>query len=144
MKKEKEKVKRISISIPSNLLDMFDKVMNTKSYSSRSKAFRDLIREKLVEEEWKENEEVAGTVTLIYNHETHDVLDKLTEIEHHFLRNIISTMHVHLNKENCLEILALRGKASEVRSISGKVIGLKGVKHGRLVMTTTGEKLSDD
>lgn len=138
---KKEKVKRISISIPSNLLNMFDKMIESWGYSARSEAFRDLIRERLVEEEWKENEEVAGTVTLIYTHESHNVVDELIDFQHHFLGNIVSTMHVHLDEHNCLEVVVIKGKATEVKSVSDKLISLKGVKHGKLVMTTTGKKI---
>lgn len=134
----KENTKRISISIPKTLLDRFDELTEKNGYAARSEAFRDLIRNKLVEEEWKKNEEVAGTVTMIYDERQYK---PVTHLEHHFLKSIISTMHVHLDEHNCLEVLAIKGKAMDVKAAADKLISLKGVKHGKLVMTTTGSKI---
>jgi len=137
----KEKTTRIGMSLPSTLLEKFDELIDDEGYAARSEAFRDLIRNRLIEREWKGNEEVAGTITLIYNHESHHVMDALTDLQHHFLGKVISSMHVHLDEHNCLEVAVVKGKANDVKSVADKLISLKGVKHGKLVMTTTGKKV---
>jgi len=141
MKDKKIKVERASISLPESLLEKFDQLIEEKGYANRSEALRDLIRDLLIEEEWNEDAEVAATVTLVYDHHTTGVLDKLTDIEHENLENIISTMHIHIDKENCLEVICLRGKASVVKSIGDKIISVKGVKYGKIVKATTGKNI---
>src|SRR5512137_468336 len=85
--------------------------------------------------------EVVGTVTLVYNHHVRDLSDKLTEHQHTYHHQIVSALHVHLDAHNCLEVLVVRGKARDVKRIADGLIGVKGVKHGKLVMTTTAEEL---
>ena len=133
---------RFGISIDETLLESFDKLIEQKGYMNRSEAIRDLIRASLVELKWEAgDEETVGTVTLVYNHHVRDLSDKLTEHQHTHHDQIISALHVHLDAHNCLEVLVVRGKAREVKQIADELIGVKGVKHGKLVMTTTGEEL---
>lgn len=133
---------RFGISIDHNLLESFDRLIEQKGYMNRSEAIRDLLRSALVEEKWQAgDEETVGTVTLVYNHHVRDLSDKLTEQQHSHHNEIISALHVHLDAHNCLEVLVVRGKAREVKKIADELIGVKGVKHGKLVMTTTGEEL---
>lgn len=137
--RHKTKVERASISLPGHLLEKFDKLIAKKGYTNRSEALRDLIRNLLIEEEWNKNVEVVATVTLVYDHHISNILHKLTDIEHKNISEIISTMHIHIDAENCLEVLCLRGKSSVVKDIGDKLISQKGVKYGKMVMATTGK-----
>ncbi|WP_027716714.1 nickel-responsive transcriptional regulator NikR [Desulfuromonas sp. TF] len=133
---------RFGISIDDRLLKRFDALIAEKGYGNRSEAIRDLIRGALVEEQWaREDEETVGTVTLVYDHHTRDLSDKLTEQQHSHHDAIVSALHVHLDAHNCLEVVVVRGKAGEVRRLADELIGTKGVKHGKLVMSTTGREL---
>lgn len=133
---------RFGISIDDGLLERFDKLVDDKGYVNRSEAIRDLIRDALVEQVWEAgNEETVGTVTLVYDHHVHDLSDRLTEQQHQHHREIVSALHVHLDAHNCLEVLVVRGNAAVVKKIADALIGVKGVKHGKLVMTTTGSTL---
>ena len=133
---------RFGISLDSGLLDQFDKLIEKKGYKNRSEAIRDLIRDSLVNYESKEsNPESVGTITLIYDHHLRDLSGKLINKQHEHFNQILSTMHLHLDHDNCLEVLALKGKAKDIQSIADKLIGTKGVKHGKLVITTTGKNL---
>jgi CopG family nickel-responsive transcriptional regulator len=124
------------------LLESFDQLIENKGYMNRSEAIRDLIRASLVELKWEYGEEeTVGTVTLVYDHHVRDLSDKLTEQQHAHHDKVISALHVHLDAHNCLEVLVVRGKAREVKKIADELIKVKGVKHGKLVMTTTGEEL---
>ena len=130
---------RFGISLDEKLLVNFDQLIEQKSYKNRSEAIRDLIRASLVEERLgSENQEAVGTVTLVYNHHERDLSDKLTEHQHSHHDQIISSLHVHLDAHNCLEVLIIRGAVREIKQIANELIGIKGVKHGKLVMTTTG------
>jgi CopG family nickel-responsive transcriptional regulator len=136
-------VVRFGISADDRLLQRFDALITEKGYVNRSEAIRDLIRNSLVEEQWNRgDEETVGTVTLVYNHHTRDLADKLTEHQHSHHDAIISALHVHLDAHHCLEVVVLRGKAREVKRLADELIGTKGVKHGKLVSTTTGEGLT--
>jgi CopG family nickel-responsive transcriptional regulator len=133
---------RFGISIDDRLLKRFDALIAEKGYGNRSEAIRDLIRGALVEEQWaQEEEETVGTVTLVYDHHTRDLSDKLTEQQHSHHDAIVSALHVHLDAHNCLEVVVVKGKAREVRRLADELIGTKGVKHGKLVMSTTGREL---
>ena len=134
---------RFGVSIDNKLLDRFDKEIVSRGYNNRSEAIRDLIRNQLVELEWSdENYEVAGTLTLVYNHHTRGLSDLLTELQHSFHEMILSTMHVHLDHHNCLEILVIKGKAREAKEVADRLLSVKGVLHGKLTVTSTGKKLS--
>lgn len=137
-----EKTVRFSISINAELLQKFDEAMRERMYTNRSKAIRDLIRDFIVEREWERSEkEVMGSLTLVYDHETRGILDRLTDIQHKRHSNVISNMHVHLDEHNCMEVLAIKGFPDEVREISDRLISCRGVKHGKLVMTSTGKEI---
>ena len=129
---------RFGVSIDQRLLERFDQLIAEKGYVNRSEAIRDLIRASLVEERLGSEDQLAvGTVTLVYNHHVRDLSDKLTEHQHSHHDQIISSLHVHLDAHNCLEVLIIRGVVREIKQIADELIGVKGVKHGRLVMTTT-------
>jgi CopG family nickel-responsive transcriptional regulator len=133
---------RIGVAIDSDLLDKFDKLIEQRGYTNRSEAFRDLIRDELVEKAWESPEShVVGTVTLVYDHHVRQLSEKLTDIQHDFHESILSTMHVHLDHDLCLEALVVRGKAADVRKVADTLISTKGVKHGRLTITTSGTEL---
>ncbi len=132
---------RFGVSIPDDLLDKFDHLIGAKGYTNRSEAIRDLIRDRLVEDMWTESHEVVGTVTVVYNHEQSDLAQKLTEIQHKNHELIVSAVHVHLDHHNCLEVLIMRGLSDEVRKAGELLISTRGVKHGKITMTTTGKEL---
>ncbi len=133
---------RFSISINTELLHKFDEAIREKMYTNRSKAIRDLIRDFIVEREWERSEkEVMGSLTLVYDHETRGIVDRLTDIQHERYPNVISTMHLHLDEHNCMEVLAIKGFPDEVRAISDRLISCRGIKHGKLVMTSTGKEI---
>ena len=133
---------RIGIAIDGKLLDKFDRLISQRGYTNRSEAFRDLIRDELVERTWESpDSQVVGTVTLVYDHHVRLLNEKLTNIQHDFHRAILSTLHVHLDHDNCLEVLVVRGRAADVRKVADALISTKGVKHGRLTITTTGAEL---
>jgi CopG family nickel-responsive transcriptional regulator len=133
---------RIGVAIDSDLLEKFDGLIARRGYTNRSEAFRDLIRDELVEKAWESPESrVVGTVTIVYDHHVRLLNEKLTDLQHEFYHHILSTLHVHLDHDNCLEVLVVRGRAAEVRKIADSLISTKGVKHGRLTITTSGAGL---
>ena len=133
---------RIGVAIDSDLLNKFDRLIAQRGYSNRSEAFRDLIRDALVEKAWESPESaVVGTVTLVYNHHVRMLNEKLTDIQHDFHRSILSTLHVHLDHDNCLEVILVKGKAPVVQKLANALIATKGVKHGRFTATTSGGDL---
>jgi CopG family nickel-responsive transcriptional regulator len=130
---------RIGVAIDSDLLDRFDSLIAKRGYSNRSEAFRDLVREDLVETAWKSPDStVVGTVTLVYDHHVRRLSEKLTSMQHDFHHHVLSTLHVHLDHDHCLEVLVVRGKASAIQKFADTLIATKGVKHGRLTITTSG------
>ena len=133
---------RIGVAIDSELLCKFDQLIEKRGYTNRSEAFRDLIRDELVEKQWERPDaQVVGTVTLVYNHHVRLLNEKLTGMQHEFHHNILSTLHVHLDHDHCLEVLVVRGKAAEVKKVADALISTKGVQHGRLIITTSGAGL---
>ena len=133
-------VVRFGVSMDSRLLKQFDKYINQKGYANRSEAIRDLIRNNLVEEEWEVGTgETVGTITIIYNHHKRELTDTLTNIQHKYHASMISTMHVHLDSHNCLEVLVVKGKAREIKIVADRLIGTKGVIHGKLTTATLGK-----
>jgi CopG family nickel-responsive transcriptional regulator len=136
------KITRFGVAMDDGLLHKFDRLILKKGYRNRSEAIRDLVRDNLVEQDWElGNKETVGTVTIVYSHAVHELTDILTELQHHFHTEIISCMHVHLDEHNCLEVLAVKGKPQRIKKIADALISTKGVKHGKLVMTTTGKEL---
>lgn len=133
---------RIGVAIDSDLLKKFDKLISARGYANRSEAFRDLIRDELVERAWETpDSNVVGTVTLVYDHHVRLLNEKLTDMQHSHFHQVLSTLHVHLDHDNCLEVLVVRGKAAQVKKIADALISTKGVKHGRLTITSTGAEL---
>jgi CopG family nickel-responsive transcriptional regulator len=136
------KVERFSVSIERELLGRFDRFLKAAGYATRSEGIRGLIREKLVEDEWKKpRADAIGVITLVYDHHRRELPETLMEMQHEFFREIVSTTHIHLDRHNCLEVIIARGRAARVRNIANKLMSTKGVKHGRLSTTTTGKSL---
>ena len=124
---------RFSVSLPSQLLDELDKKVGEQGYASRSEFTRDLIREKIVNDSWKDaKEELIGVLTLIYVHHQNDLINKMMDIEHDADVTIICTNHVHVDHHNCLETITLRGEAAKIERFSDRIAGLKGVKFAKL------------
>ncbi len=137
-------VVRFGVSTDERLLEKFDELIDRKGYVNRSEAVRDLIRNALVEDEWEsggDSAESVGTVTLVYDHHSSDLSDKLTQHQHSHHEEIVSTLHIHLDAHNCLEVVVLRGCTQAIKQIADGLIGTKGVKHGKFVATTTGSGL---
>ena len=133
---------RFGVSINKDLLEKFDRLVVQKGYSNRSEAIRDLIRNQLVELEWQdEDQDVAGTITLVYDHHVRGLSSQLLEVQHGYHDLIVSTMHLHLDHYNCLEVLAVKGLVREIRQAAQELISVRGVKHGRLTITSTGKNL---
>lgn len=133
---------RFGISIDQDLLERFDREIISGGYTNRSEAIRDLIRNHLVQSEWSgEDVEVAGTITLVYDHHVRGLSDLLLEVQHRYHNLILSVMHVHLTHNNCLEVLVIKGPAGTAKEVAGRLLGVKGVKHGKLTITSTGERL---
>ena len=136
------KLSRIGVAIDQDLLTKFDHLIADRGYQNRSEAFRDLIRNELVEESWKSpGTEVVGSVTLVYDHHVRMLTDKLLDLQHEFHEAILSTLHVHLDHNNCLEVLVVRGPAADVHRIANMLISTKGVKHGQLTLSSAGRDL---
>jgi CopG family nickel-responsive transcriptional regulator len=128
---------RIGVAIDSDLLARFDHLIAARSYQNRSEAIRDLMREELVKKAWASpDSEVTGTVTMVYDHHVRLLSDKLIEMQHERHELVLSSMHVHLDHHNCLEVLVVRGKAEEVRRLADALISTKGVRHGQLAITS--------
>jgi CopG family nickel-responsive transcriptional regulator len=135
-------VSRCSISLPPSLLKQLDQMTQEKGYDNRSLAIADMIRAHLVEHRQKTSKgEIAGTITLVYDHHKPHLQATLTDIQHDHHAVIISTVHVHLDHHNCLEVLVVRGQAAVIKKIADELIAAKGVKHGKLTVTTTGKDL---
>jgi len=135
-------IMRFGVSVDSSLIKEFDALISRKGYATRSEAIRDMIRDTLVEQEWEAGkQETVGTITIVYNHHTRELEHALTDMQHKSFHHIISTLHVHLDAHNCLEVLVVKGKSYGIKRIADRLIGTRGVKHGKLTMTTTGKKL---
>jgi CopG family nickel-responsive transcriptional regulator len=131
-----EKITRFGVSINPELLKKFDNQIKKEGYKNRSEAIRDIIRKNLITEKSKKLDEKAiGTLTMIYNHHTGDITNKLLEIQHDHHSEILTTSHVHLNHHNCLEILVLKGKVRNIQKLADQIKAQKGIKHGELVLT---------
>lgn len=137
-----KKTIRFGISLDHHLLEGFDRLIKDKNYANRSEAIRDLIRNQLVDEEWKTRQKVIGTITLVYDHDVRELGETLAHLQHRYHKMVKSTLHVHLDERHCMEVLVVMGKGLEVKSIADRLIGTRGVKHGKLTMTTTGRGLA--
>jgi CopG family nickel-responsive transcriptional regulator len=132
---------RTGLSLERELLKRFDQALERKGYQNRSEAVRDLIRGHLVEEEADQNKILVGTLTFVYDHHRPNLTEKLVEAQHHAAQKVLATTHVHLDHHNCLEVIIMKGRSGDLRRLSDQILSLRGVKHGRLVVTTTGENL---
>ena len=137
-----EHVERFGVSMSPSLLTAFDEAIEKAGYANRSAAIRDMVRDYLVRQEWEASDvEVVGTITLVYDHHTPDLETRLTGLQHHHCGAIICSSHVHLDEHNCVEAVILRGTGTEVRRIADLLLSTRGVKHGGLTATTTGQDL---
>ncbi len=134
---------RFGVAMERSLLERFDELVKRRGTArNRSEAVRDLVRDALVDAAWESShEEAVGTVTMVFDHHAAELADKLDSLQHAHHDRVVSTLHVHLDAHNCLEVLVVRGRSSEIRAIADTLLGTKGVKHGKLVMTTTGQGL---
>jgi CopG family nickel-responsive transcriptional regulator len=139
----KSELVRFSVAIPESLLMQFDNLVARRGIAkNRSEVIRDLIRDVLVNEEWEDpQQEIVGTLTIVFNHHASDLQNKLDQIQHSHFQKIISSMHIHLDAHNCLEVVVLKGRSSDIRQLAESILGVKGVKHGQLSTTTTGRFL---
>jgi len=135
-------VTRFSISIEKELVKEFDRYLKAKGYSNRSEAIRDLLRRVIVEEEWEKGEFVYAGITLVYDHTQREVVDKVTDIQHEFHKNIISAQHVHIDEKNCLEIIAVKGRAEEIKKLYNRLEKEKKIKHIAIARSTTGRRIT--
>ena len=126
---------RFSVSVESELLEQFDRFCRQEQFATRSEAVRQLIREKLTMRAWEsESQDVAGTLTLVYDHHRPQLRDRLMELQHEHTELVVSTLHAHLDHNLCLEVIVLRGAAGRLQSIAAQLRGLKGIYKGELVM----------
>ncbi len=137
-----DKLIRFGVSLPQDLLSKFDRQIRARNYDNRSEAIRDLIRQDLVQKDWQGEGEIAGAITLIYDHHKRELLNKITDIQHDFQEVIISAQHIHLDHDNCLEIIAVKGSPKQAQELADTLKAVKGVKHATLSMSTTGRNLS--
>ncbi len=135
------KLTRFSVSIDSDLLERFLRMARSKGWKNRSLALRNVMRESLVREEWRSNDEVVGTITIVYDHHKRELTERLTSLQHDHHNAVMAATHIHLDHDNCMEMIAVGGKASQVKKIADSLIGMRGVKHGTLSATTSGKKL---
>jgi len=134
-------LKRFSISLEENLLEIFDNHIKDRSYSNRSEAIRDLIRKAFVKNEWQADKQVMGVISLVYDHHQSNLQEKITVVQHDYHHHIVSTTHVHMDHDNCLEVIVVKGKAKDVQDLANQLIALKGVRDGHLAMSSTGKAL---
>ncbi len=132
---------RFGVAVDEELLKKFDMLTVERGYANRSEALRDLMRDALVQQQWQKDEEVVGVVTLLYDHHTRNLEAQLTDVQHEYHGQILSTMHIHLDHDNCLEVIAVHGTGRQIEELATKLIGMKGVRHGKLTATSTGRGL---
>ncbi len=129
-------VKRFGVSLEEGFLVELDRLVRKYGFPNRSQAIRFLVKKYSVEDKWNENEEVAGAIVMVYDHHKRDLQTKSTDVQHDFHHLILSVQHVHLDHSNCLETIAVKGKANELNKLANNLFAIKGVKHGELVMTS--------
>jgi CopG family nickel-responsive transcriptional regulator len=134
-------LKRFSISLEEDLLADFDQVIKDKKYKNRSEAIRDLIRNSFVDNEWADDKDVMGVITLVYDHHQANLQENITTLQHDFFHYIVSTTHVHMDHHNCMEVIIVKGKARDVMTLSNDLNSLRGVRNCRLAMSSTGKHL---
>ncbi|HAL92613.1 MAG TPA: nickel-responsive transcriptional regulator NikR [Verrucomicrobia bacterium] len=132
---------RLSLSLPNGLAAALDQLVAEKGAASRSALVADLVRAEVVEHRSRRGkQEIAGTITLVYDHHARNLQAKLTDLQHGAEGMIVSVMHVHLSHHDCLEVLVVRGPADKVRELADRLAAVRGVKHGKLTITTTGHE----
>ena len=129
---------RTGISLDRELLERFDRMIEQKGYSNRSEAIRDIVRDHFVEEDVVSNKVVVATLTLVYDHHQPKLSEQLIEAQHNYKGQVLASTHVHLDHHNCLEVIILKGRGTEAKAFADRLLSLKGVKHGRLVLTNAG------
>ena len=138
--KKTSALSRFSLSMPTVLARQLDTMTRAKGYANRSQAVAELVRNRLVEYHAEAGDQIiAGTITLVYDHHQRNIQGLLTDIQHDHAAVIIATLHVYLDHHNCMEVLAVRGRARDVRQVADALITARGVRHGKLAVTTTGE-----
>ncbi len=135
------KLQRFGVSVETDLLEKFDDFIRERNYQNRSEALRDLMREALVREQWQEDETIAGAIAFVYDHHHGQLVNKLMELQHDYFTIIISSQHVHLDHDNCMEIILAKGPANQVGKLYDSIRAMKGVKHIDLLRSTTGQQL---
>ncbi len=129
------KIRRFGVSLEEDLLNELDALVKKRKLSNRSQAIRSLIRKNLVQEKWEGNEKVSGCIVLIYDHHKRELVTKSMDMQHKYQHLILSVQHAHLNHNNCLETIIVKGEANELKALADNLIALKGIKHGELVMS---------
>ena len=132
---------RFGVSLEKGLLQKFDKHIKKENYANRSNAIADLIRDKLIRQEWAEDKEVAGAIIMVFDHHRKDLVNNLTNIQHDYHKYIISSQHIHLDHDNCFEIVVVKGKPNQLEELANKLKSAKGVKHASLSLATTGKEV---
>ena len=132
---------RFGVSLEKKLLQKFDKHIKKENYANRSNAIADLIRDKLIRQEWAEDKEVAGAIIMVFDHHQRDLVNNLTNIQHDYHKYIISSQHIHLDHDNCFEIVVVKGKPHKLEELANKLKSAKGVKHTSLSLATTGKEV---
>jgi CopG family transcriptional regulator, nickel-responsive regulator len=132
---------RTGISLERDLLTGFDKLIVRRGYKNRSEAVRDLIREALLADVVDSNKPVVGTLTLVYDHHVPNLSQKLTEVQHHGGTKVLAATHVHLDHRYCLEVIIMRGRSKEIRELGDRMLAMRGVELGKLVLTNSGAAL---
>lgn len=137
-----ERIARFGVSMDDELLERFDRLIRRRGYTNRSEAIRDLVRRELVEESWTTGKATQiALLGLVYRHEHGDLMHRLTHVQHEHAQMIVSNLHVHLDPENCLEVLILKGPAETIEHLAGQLLSIKGVKFGQLMRATTGKEI---
>jgi len=135
------KLVRFGVSLEEDLLTKFDNHIRKQKYTNRSEAIRDLIREELVKKEWVENKDVTGAITLVYDHHSRELVNKVMDVQHDYHEHVLSTQHIHLDHHNCFEIIVTRGKSKQIEELFQKLKSIKNVKHAGFMMATQGKDL---
>lgn len=130
-------LKRFGVSLEENLLEALDQFVSERHFPNRSQALRYLIKKNIVRQKWENNKIVAGAIVLVYDHHKRDLQTTSTDVQHNYHDLILSVQHVHLDHDNCLETIAVKGKAKELQALADKLIAIKGIKHGELVMSAS-------
>ncbi len=137
-----DELKRFGVSMESWLLEKFDNYIRDHAYTNRSEAIRDMVRKSMVEEEWAHDAETVGAITIVYNHHVPELSSRLTQLQHDFPGQVIASMHVHLDHDNCMEVIVSQGKARQIKELADRLIALRGVLHGTLTGSTAGSSFN--